>query len=36
MHPDGHYVQRRPSEGEEDRASQSLLMVRALAHPRSE
>jgi len=33
MHPDGHYVQRRPADGEEERASQSLLMMRALANP---
>ena len=32
MHPDGHYVQRLPSDGEEERASQNVLMVRALAH----
>jgi len=32
MHPDGHYVQRLPCDGEEERASQRLLMMRALAH----
>ena len=33
MDPDGHYVQRRPANGEEERSSQSLLMVRALGNP---
>jgi polyphosphate kinase len=32
MHPDGQYVQRRPSEGEAERSSQSLLMARALGN----
>jgi polyphosphate kinase len=32
MHPDGHYVQRLPADGEEERASQNVLMMRALAH----
>jgi len=33
MYPDGQYVQRHPSNGEEERASQSLLMARALRNP---
>jgi polyphosphate kinase len=33
MDPDGHYVQRRPVNGEEERSSQSLLMARALGNP---
>lgn len=32
MRPDGQYVQRRPSNGEEERASQPRLMARALAN----
>jgi polyphosphate kinase len=32
MQPDGQYVQRRPSNGEEERASQPRLMARALAN----